>query len=197
MISRFKRASFRRALVLSVAVVLCFCAAIGGTVAHLVDVTGEVVNNFSITPVENEITENFDGNVKTNVCVKNTGEATEWVRAYLVFTWKDETGSVYGGKLPVKDTDYTININSTEWILGSDGAYYYKYKVEPGASTQALITTCAPVADRAPAGYFLTVEVMASGIQSVPDEAFNAWSAGSNIIISSEENGTPCLAKNA
>lgn len=195
MINRFKRVGFRRALVLSVALVLCLCAAIGSTVAHLVDVTGEIVNNFTITPVKNEITEKFDNNVKSNVCVKNIGEATEWVRAYIVITWQDEAGNVYGGSQPMPNTDYIITLNASDWLEGNDGAYYYKHKLAPQESTQALITNCQLKDDvEAPAGYYLSVEILASGIQSEPKAAFNAWAKDSSIEISFEENGTPCLA---
>ena len=57
-----------------------------------------------------------------------------------------------------------------------NGYYYYTAPVAPHASTGVLIDLCTPVAGRAPEGYTLSVNVLASAIQSVPAEAVGqAW----------------------
>lgn len=58
----------------------------------------------------------------------------------------------------------------------------------PSGLTGVLITKCQPnVPSTAPEGYFLTVEILGSGIQSVPEQAVkDAWGSGFSI----NQNGT-------
>lgn len=158
----------KRSLVLVVSVLALVLAVAGGTLAWLTANSGPVTNTFTPAQVSCEVDETFQNNVKSAVSIKNTSNIDAYIRAYVVVTWKDAQGNVYGK--PVKDTDYTIEYaTGTGWDKGSDGYYYYTSPVVANDGlTGVLITKCEPVADKAPAGYDLSVEIIAEAIQSLP-----------------------------
>ncbi len=168
----------KRSLVLVVSVLALVLAVAGGTLAWLTANSGPVTNTFTPAHVTCEVVEEkFDGTTKENVQIKNTSDIPAYIRAYVVVTWKDKTGNVYG-KLPVKGTDYTMTMpEDTKWFKSGD-YYYYPDAVPSGESTGVLIEKCelnkgvTPPAD----GYSLSVEIIAEAIQSLPDRAVNeAW----------------------
>lgn len=177
----------KRAAVLLTAIALLLAAAVGGTVAFLVASTGEVVNTFTPTSITTDIDEDFDGKTKSNVFLTNTGNIPAYIRAKVVFTWKDEAGNVHSHK-PVRDVDYTIDWGTSEWDQGSDGFWYYTQPVLPlpeGANakeatapvgvTSHLIESCTDK-DTAPDGYNLHVEILAQAIQATPASVVEqAW----------------------
>ena len=151
------------------------------TAAFLTVSTEPAENIFDPSTVSCRVDEEFDGTEKTNVTVSNTGDTEAYIRAAVVVTWKDTVnGNVYA-KAPVKQTDYTIELNTVDWFCGMDGFYYYKYPVAPQAengATTPLITSCKAIADKTPDGYGLNVEILASAIQSVPVSVVNEkWPA--------------------
>ena len=168
-----------------VAILVLLCCAVAGTVAYLVTSTGPVTNTFTPASVTTQVEEEFDGTTKSNVQIKNTGNIAAYIRVAVIVNWADEKGNVSG--TPVKDSDYTISYNETvqadggKWIEGSDGYWYYTKPVAPSTEnnpqyTDVLITSCTPVAGRAPAGYALQVTILADGIQSEPSNAVaEAW----------------------
>ena len=160
------------------AAVLLVAAAVGTTVAFLVDRTPSVENTFQPVAVSCRVLESFDAatNVKSNVSVQNTGDISAYVRAAVVVTWvSQESGSTYGGA-PVAGTDYTVSMGESGWQQGADGFYYCNAPVAAGAATPTLINSIAPVAERAPEGYVLSVQIVASAIQAEPAEAVStAW----------------------
>ena len=154
---------------------------VGTTAAFLTVSTEPAENIFDPSTVSCRVDEEFDGTEKTNVTVSNTGDTEAYIRAAVVVTWKDTVnGNVYA-KAPVKQTDYTIELNTVDWFCGMDGFYYYKYPVAPQAengATTPLITSCKAIADKTPDGYGLNVEILASAIQSVPVSVVNEkWPA--------------------
>ena len=171
-----KRSHAKKPLAALVALVLILGAVVGGTLAYLAAHTDAIVNTFTAAKVTTEIEETFAGSVKSNVSMKNTGDVEAYIRAAYVVTWKDATGKEVYPTQPVEGTDYSIALNLSEGWVQYGGYYYYTEPVAPDASTGVLITSCAPVAGRAPEGYFLSVDVLASAIQSVPAEAVGqAW----------------------
>ena len=163
-----------------VSLLLVLGVAVGGTVAFLSTSTGSKVNTFTPSEVTCEVTETFKNNVKSNVAVKNTGDTTAFIRAAINVTWmkNEEAGTEYNAadqtvsaKVPLKGTDYSITLaENNNWIQGADGYYYYKLPVDPQGSTEVLIEDCklqqiASLTD----GYHLSVEIVASAIQSAPD----------------------------
>lgn len=167
----------KRSLVLVVSVLALVLAVAGGTLAWLTANSGPVTNTFTPAHVTCEVDETFKNNVKSEVKIKNTSDIPAYIRAYVVVTWKDAQGNVYG--MPVKDTDYTINYDLTKgWVNGSDGYYYYTSPVAADALTNALISSCQLKAGATPPadGYSLSVEIIAEAIQSQPVDAVNqAW----------------------
>lgn len=176
-----------RLATLLVSLLLVLGVAVGGTVAFLSTRTDSKVNTFTPSEVTCAVTETFENNVKSQVAVKNTGDTTAFIRAAINVTWmKDaEAGTKYNAgdqtvsaKVPVKDTDYSITFaKNTNWIQGADGYYYYKLPVAPQGSTEVLIEECKLLENASvPDGYHLSVEIVASAIQSAPDSVVqNMW----------------------
>lgn len=170
---RSRRRSGKFAALL-VSLFLILSAAVGGTIAFLTESTGPLHNLFNPSQVTTEIAETLDGAVKKDVYIKNTGDTDAWIRAAVTVTWQDKDGNVYG-KAPVEATDYEINWG-TDWKKGSDGFYYWTSPVAAKTGvTGDLIESCT--SKTVMADYFLTVEIIGSGIQSKPANAFDtAWS---------------------
>ena len=171
-----KRSRAKKPLAALVALVLIIGAVVGGTLAYLAARTDAIVNTFNPAKVDITVDENFNGKTKENVKITNTGDTEVYIRATYVVTWKDAAGNVYPEQ-PQPGVDYTISLNPKQnWFYYNDGYYYYTAPVAPLASTGVLIDLCTPVTGRAPEGYTLSVDVLASAIQSVPAEAVGeAW----------------------
>lgn len=191
---------FKKSAALLLAMVLIVTVGVGSTLAYLMDNSTAVTNTFTPTKVSCVVDEDFDGIAKTNVKIKNTsdtGDVPAYIRAAVVVTWKDAiNGNVYGQK-PLQDTDYSINLslNTTQnedvWIQGADGFYYFTSPVPVDGFTNILIHSCEPVADKAPSGYHLSVEIVAEAIQAKPTEAVtSSWSSGVSGV-----SGTTLLIK--
>lgn len=144
----------------------------GSTLALLTQTPQPVENRFFLasgpTP---EIEENFDGTVKQNVTVKNTGDIPCYLRAAVIITLRGEDGSVLA-QAPQAGVDYSIQYaQDTGWFQGEDGFWYYRYPVSPGGITQALIESCTALQ----AGS-LEVTIVSQAIQARPAEAVEtAW----------------------
>ena len=163
----------KKSLLLVAGIVLMLTIAIGGTVAYIVTGTDPVVNTFTPGDVPIDIDEKTDGGVKSDVKITNSGTVPAYIRAKIIVTWKDAQGNVSAIK-PVKDTDYEMIIGGN-WDIGTDGFYYYKEPVAPGASTAGSLLTCKALYPENPE-YTLSVEILATAIQSTPASAArNAW----------------------
>lgn len=170
-----KRSRAKKPLAALVALVLIIGAVVGGTLAYLAARTDAIVNTFNPAKVDIMVEENFDGSTKKDVKIKNTGDTEVYIRATYVVTWKDAAGNVYPEQ-PQSGVDYNISLNLEQGWFYYNGYYYYTAPVAPLASTGVLIDLCTPVTGRAPEGYTLSVNVLASAIQSVPAEAVGeAW----------------------
>lgn len=171
-----KRKSF--IVLFSLALILLF--AVGGTIAYIVTSTNDVKNTFEPAQVACEVEEQFNGNEKSDVKIKNTGNTDAYIRAAVIITWKDSDGNI-SAVAPVAGTDYNIIYQLGDWIKGSDGYYYFKNPVAAGAVTgTALIDSCELLesCNRPGDNYDLSVEILADAIQSVPPTAVNeSWPA--------------------
>ena len=167
-----RRLGFGRQVLLLAALAVIAMGVVGGTVAYLVTKTDPVVNTFTPGVVSCKIDETFDGTTKSNVYVTNTGNTNAYIRAAIIVTWKDAAGNI-AATVPAKGTDYTLELNETDWVE-HDGYYYYKGSVAPNAQTENLIETCTaknPYGD-----YTLSVEILADAIQSTPANAVeSSW----------------------
>lgn len=134
------------------------------TYAYLQDRTSEVTNIFTPGSVTTEIKEEpFDGNEKKYVKIKNTGNVAAYIRAAIIVNWVDDAGNI-SGEPPVEDNDYVILLNNNDWLHHNDGYYYHKAPVAPDDFTSVLIESARPLVDKE--GYTLSIEILASGIQS-------------------------------
>lgn len=161
-----------RVAVAMLAVLLLAALSIGGTVAWLTSRTGAIANTFSPAHVSCEVTENFNGTVKTQVNVKNTSDIPAFVRVKLVTYRTNDQGQHIGGV-----SELPAFTPGTGWVEHG-GYYYYTHPVAPGASPAAnladSITLTASYADAD--GGHQSMDVMAEAIQSVPAAAVKtAW----------------------
>lgn len=187
----------KRPVILLVSLLLLAGIAVCGTAAYLLSGSGPVANNFTPSKVTTTVQETQNGKIKELVRIQNTGDTTAYIRAAVVFTWQDAQGNIYG-EAPKQGEDYTIRFDLEHgWVLGQDGFYYWTKPVPPkksdsdseeNFSTGVLIEDCSPTEDAAPPeGYTLAVEIIGSGIQSVPSSVVvNSWGSVENV----EKDGT-------
>jgi len=178
---RVKRGASRKKPALLVAsLALLLSVSVAGTLAFLVAKSGTVTNTFELTSPTIEVEEDFDGEVKSNVMIKNTGTADAYVRAAVVATWVKKNGDAYDvyGTAPVFGKDYIWydsnadgaddEYNKANWTFReADGFYYYEGRVEAGKATEILFTKCSVMENAdIPEGYTLSVEIIAQSIQA-------------------------------
>lgn len=181
-------------LLLFSGIVLALSLLAGGTLAYFTDTAQPLVNTFLPSRVTTDVEEQLDGSVKSNVVLQNTGSASAYLRASISITWKDENGKVYG-EAPVLGKDYSLDLDLDQgWVLSADGFYYWVMPVLPAeshpdnCSTGVLISTCSPLGDGAPEGYALNVEIIGSGIQSMPAYVVaDHWGSG---VLGVKEDGS-------
>ena len=175
-VSSFGKLKGKRRMVAALALALILICTVSGTLAYVFMNTDPVENTFTPSAVATAVVEDgvtdpvtggsvTDVETKSNVKIKNAGNTTAYIRAAIVVTWKKADGTVYAMK-PQAGTDYVMVIpTDTGWVKSGD-YYYYNSPVDSKATTNVLIASCAPVAGKAPDGYVLSVEIIASGIQS-------------------------------
>ena len=164
----------KRSLVLVVSVLVLLLAVAGGTLAWLT-AQDSVNNTFTPAHVTCTVEEKFDGATKENVSIKNTSDIPAYIRAYIVVTWKDADGNVYGQK-PVEGADYKMSINTNKGWTQKDGYWYCNTAVASGGFTPVLIDSCTSNNSAPDDNYKLSVEIIAEAIQSSPAEAVGtAW----------------------
>lgn len=183
---------------LLVSLLLILTVTVGGTIAFLMDSDGPLHNVFQPSKVTTKVEETVNGNTKSDVYIKNTGDTAAWIRAAVVITWQDKDSNVYGQAPKPCETancdhancgcDYVITWNIAEqtnpagqWVLAADGFYYWNRPVAGGAYTGFLIEECKPLRELkvGDTTYYLTVEILGSGIQSVPASVVTTeWSSG-------------------
>ena len=164
----------KKVILLAVSLVLILSAAIGGTVAYLIDQTGSITNTFTPAKVTPQVTEDFGNNVKNNVQITNTGDIPAYIRVKVVVTWKN--GNDVYGVAPKLGTDYIWTMpENSKWFL-KGGFYYYSEPVAAKGTTDVLFTDCKPFDGKAPEGYSLSVDIHAQAIQAEPTTAvISAW----------------------
>lgn len=161
-----------RATAMLLATVMLFALAVGGTIAWLIDKDSPLVNTFDPSKVTCEVQEKFDGKVKSDVNVKNTGDIDAFIRVKLVTYRTNDAGQHIGGTAALPQ--FTLGANWIEY----NGYYYYTLPVAPGGKPATKLTdsmTLTESYDDADGGH-QSIDVMAEAIQSVPAEAVGqAW----------------------
>ena len=162
-----------RAAALLLSVLLLLGVTVAGTLAYLSMNTDPIVNTFTPTQVSCEVTENFDGTVKSNVNVKNNSDIAAYIRVRLVTYRVNDDGQHIGGTATIPT--FTPGEG---WVEGSDGCYYYTKPVAAGEKpADDLISRITLVGSYSDAdGGHQAIDVMAEAIQSVPEQAVGqAW----------------------
>lgn len=141
----------------AIAIILVVVMAIGGTVALLTATTDGVINTFKPASSGIDIVEKITENYKTEIAVKNTGDAGAYIRVSLVANYYDENGNITAGaEVP------EFKLNADKWFVGNDGYYYYKQPVAAGDVTDNLLASDMQLADN------MQVTVLAQSIQASP-----------------------------
>ncbi len=163
-----------RTTALLIAIVMIVGAAIGSTVAYLIARSDSMVNSFTYATVSCAVTENVNGNSKSGVQVQNTGTTDAYIRAAVVVNWIDADGKIL--PTPPEGCSYDIEYNhGGKWTEGVDGYYYYWTPVAPGEKTEGSLVNCTASVP-AGSGYKLSVEILATAVQSDPAKAVTeAW----------------------
>lgn len=187
-VNRKTRLRWNRSFVLAASVLVLLVGIVGASLAYLSMKTPAVKNEFTYGKVSCEVLEDFDGTVKSNVRIKNTGNIPAYIRARVVVTWKNKNGDIYGTK-PVlgsaanednKNYDYSFDYNPS-WICmttDSGGLYFYFPEfIGPDAETDWMLYNFKKNENaNVPEGYDLSVEILADAIQSEPVSAVEeAW----------------------
>ncbi len=147
------------------ALALILVCTVGGTVAYLITHTDPVVNTFTPGEVSCQVEEEFNDNKteKTKAVVKNTGNVPAYIRVAVVANTIDAQRNITG--MATLEDGW---LNETDWMKSGD-FYYYKGVVRPGAVTANLLKTGINLEG-------IQVTILASAIQSMPDDAVNeAW----------------------
>jgi len=175
-----RRVPSRAVLTALLALVLVISVA-GATIAWLASRTQPIVNTFALGVVTVDIPEDFDYTVKSDVQIENPEKGPDgrksvpaYVRVALIPTWtRDAVGKEPVGE-PASLSDLEITWGKMDdWVIGSDGYYYYKRILNPGETTSVLIET-AVVNQKARGyenGYHMNLQVIADGIQAYPSTA--------------------------
>lgn len=174
--------SKRIRLWLIAALALCAAAAVGVTLSFMFK-KAEKTNTFVPAAVTCQVEESLFSGVKSNVCVKNTGNAAAYLRIRLVSYYVYANGSIAGRV----SSQYPALALRNGWIAGADHTYYYPTPVEPGEKTEIL---CDPItlgtvelADGKTV--YQVLEVFAEAIQAEPvravQEAWNVTVSGTKI----------------
>ena len=150
-----------------IALILIICLAVGGTVAFIVTQTQAVKNTFTPADVKVDIQEDFDGRVKKNVNVKNTGDTDAYIRVKLVTYMADSEGNPIAENASIPSF-----VPGSDWsYCESDDTYYYGKPVAPNGKTSDLIGN-----DGITLKEGQVVEVLAEGIQAMPKQVvIDAW----------------------
>ena len=143
-------------LILSIILVL-LC---GTTFALMYRQTQALNNQLEAAVVKCAVEENFDGEKKTSIAVKNTGNIDAYLRVCLVSYWVDEAGNIIS-----KPSQMPALSKADGWVAGTGNTYYYSKPIAPGDSTPNLLASALNLEN------LQVVEVFADAIQSKPVEA--------------------------
>jgi len=143
----------------------------GSVLAYMFSRTDYRNNIFTRGKVSCEVVENFDGEQKTSIKVRNTGNIDEYLRVKFVSYWVDESGNVVA-----KPSEMPEITAASGWIRGSSNVFYYESPIKPEDATPELLS--APIVLRTEDGCVQVLEVFAEAIQSEPVNAITeAWGA--------------------
>lgn len=176
---KHSRIRMNKLAILFIAVVMLIGAVVGSTVAFLVTKTAPVENKFTYASVSCAVSETFNGATKEKVQIKNTGTTDAYIRATYVVNWLNKDGSIAPVPQGTTPDGYTLSISENPdnaWTKGTDGYFYYLKPVAPGEFTKDGSLVYCSVVYPENAEYTLSVEILATAVQSTPANAVReAW----------------------
>ena len=162
------RVRTNKAAVLIIAVLLLLGAAVGSTVAFLTTKTKPVENSFEYAKVSCEVTGSQE--------IINTGTTDAYIRATYVVNWLNKDGTIAASVPEGYSYDLTENPDSKWTYNPNDGYFYYWTPVAPGGFTAGSLLTCIVTKQPDNPQYILSVEILATAVQSTPANAVQeAW----------------------
>lgn len=172
-----------KSLYLIASLLLIMTVTIGGVIAFITTQTDSVENIFKSPTFGTTVDENFDGDVKTDVKILNTGDTESYIRAKVLVNWVKGEGTdkvvsatvpMLGEKGKPESGDYYMNFDFKHGWVEHDGYYYYTEPVAGSSSTKVLITEAAPLKDNG--DYKLEITILAESIQVSPKDAIHeSW----------------------
>lgn len=154
-------------LIAALIVALALC---GSVIAYMFRKTEYKDNQFTPAEVSCKVAEVFDGEQKTSIQVKNTGNIDAYLRVRLVSYWVDTDGNIVAkpSEMP------KINMVA-DWIEGLNNTYFYQKPVAPDELTDNMLSSPIILA-KDENGYSQVIEVFAEAIQSEPQNAvISSW----------------------
>ena len=159
--------SQKKKMVLALLTAVLLIATAGAVYAYLSANAGTGVSN-SMEPAGAT-----DPTISSYVVDVGTPGYAVYVRAFVVVTWQDSEGNIYG-QMPVEGTDYSIVWSTGEgenWFQNSDGFYYFRNPVAydgTNASSRYTDPLIKSITEQVTCpGYTLNVEIISQTIQAV------------------------------
>lgn len=177
-----RRTSRKKWLTGIIAAVVTVCIAVGGTIAFLTDWTKPITNTFQMSTVDIDITDKVEGGIKKDVGVTNnsTDGVPIYARIRFVTYWENDKGEIVASDeqpiLPfekgAKDAEgEDMALNKENWFE-YNGYYYYRHRLNMGETAELFDSFKM----QEKGGLHQVLEVLAEGIQSMPEEAVkDAW----------------------
>lgn len=167
-----RRHGKKRGMIFLLAVLAAFVGALatGGTLAWLTTDAAPLKNSFTPAQVTCAVDTHFDASAMklTNVRIRNTGDASAYLRVRLVTYRRNAAGGIIGGAAAVP-----AFAPGSGWKQEGD-YYYYADPVPVGGSTAALIEECT--LETYGDGESQALEILAEAVQSTPARAVQeAW----------------------
>ena len=148
-------------LILSI-ILLLLC---GTAFALMYRQTQPLNNQLEAAFVACDVEEDFNGETKTSIAIKNTGNIDAYLRVRLVSYWVDADGNIVAKPSAMPE----INM-AAGWIKGANNTYYHTKPVSPAAYTGSLLSSPINL-EKDENGYLQVIEVFAEAIQSEPRNA--------------------------
>ena len=171
MAGKHQKRNKKAAILIALCCLLAF-SSVSGVVAYFVSKPDSLINRFIPATVSCAVTEQFQDGIKRDVKIQNTGNVDAYVRVAVVATF--QSGDKVLATAPQEGVDYTVTWTGIGWEQGSDGFWYYTNPVAPGEFTGQLIESASAIS--APEGAQLNLQIIATAIQSNPEDAVKeAW----------------------
>lgn len=116
--------------------------------------------SYEMAYVSCEIQEDFNGQQKNSIIVKNTSNVPAYIRVRLISYWQTPSGKIAGRSSP------ELKVTAAEgWTSEGKDVWSYSEPVEPGTSTPNLLSTPLYLQTDGE-GYIQVVKVLAEAIQT-------------------------------